>query len=63
MDELLSQINEPENYYFGLGERSQLEVWSVLLFVRRSKMTLQQEALQDRSHPVSYTHLTLPTKA
>ena len=50
MDERLSHINEPENYYFGLGERSQLEVWSVLLFVRRSKMTLQQEALQDRSH-------------
>ena len=43
-------INEPENYFTGLGNSQLPSPTSVLLFLRTSKNKLQQHALQNRSH-------------
>ncbi len=47
----LDWIEEPADYFRGLGRWPTLPTpTDILLFVRRSKKTLQQEALQNRSH-------------
>jgi len=43
-------IDEPENYFTGLGNSQLPSPTSVLLFLRTSKKKLQQHALQNRSH-------------
>ena len=43
-------IDEPENYFTGLGTSQLPSPTSVLLFLRTSKNKLQQHALQNRSH-------------
>ena len=43
-------IDEPENYFTGLGTSQLPTPTSVLLFLRTSKNKLQQHALQNRSH-------------
>lgn len=43
-------IDEPENYFTGLGKNQLPIPTSVLLFLRTSKNKLQQHALQNRSH-------------
>ena len=43
-------IDEPENYFTGLGNSQLPTPSSVLLFLRTSKNKLQQHALQNRSH-------------
>jgi AraC-like DNA-binding protein len=48
-DELLA-IEEPENYYVGVGESQLPTPTEVLFYLRKSQDTLQQEALQNRSH-------------
>ena len=46
----LLQIEEPQDYFTGLGNRPLPAPSRILLFVRRTKEKLQQEALQNRSH-------------
>lgn len=41
---------EPENYYLGVGSEDLLSPRNVILFTRKTKNSLQQEALQNRSH-------------
>ena len=43
-------IDEPENYFTGVGNSQLPSPTSVLLFLRTSKNKLQQHALQNRSH-------------
>ncbi len=43
-------IDEPKNYFTGLGKNQLPIPTSVLLFLRTSKNKLQQHALQNRSH-------------
>ena len=50
MHEFLLKINEPENYYDGKGDTTLPSPKEVLLFLRQQKLTLQQHALQNRSH-------------
>ncbi len=50
MNEDLLDIKEPENYFLGLGKNQLPTPTDVLLYLRRSKDMLQQEALQNRSH-------------
>ncbi|VGO15536.1 Arabinose operon regulatory protein [Pontiella desulfatans] len=44
------QLEEPQDYFSGLGATTLPTPRNVLMFVRRTKNTLQQEALQNRSH-------------
>lgn len=50
MKETLLQIDEPADYFSGIGNSSLPAPKNILLFVRRSKNALQQEAVQNRSH-------------
>jgi len=50
VNEELLAIEEPEDYYSGMGKNQLPTPTDVLLFLRRSKSMLQQEALQNRSH-------------
>lgn len=50
MNEALLQLDEPEDYFTGIG-KDQLPIpTDILLFLRTEKKKLQQEALQNRSH-------------
>lgn len=50
MNEALLQINEPEDYFTGIGKNRLPIPTDILLFLRTEKKKLQQEALQNRSH-------------
>lgn len=50
MNNDLLQIPEPEDYFKGLGTQRLPTPTQVLFFLRTSKETLQQKALQNRSH-------------
>ena len=50
MNEALLQIREPEDYFSGIGNDALPVPRNILLYVRREKKMLQQEALQNRSH-------------
>lgn len=50
MHEDLIDIEEPENYFVGIGKHQLPTPTDVLLYLRKSKEMLQQEALQNRSH-------------
>lgn len=50
MKEELLQIPDPENYYEGVGSRPLPTPSQILFFLRRNKESLQQKALQNRSH-------------
>lgn len=50
MKESLLQIKEPDDYFSGIGENQLPTPTDILVFVRRTRNTLQQEALQNRSH-------------
>jgi AraC-like DNA-binding protein len=48
---LMMEIPEPEDYFHGIGARADLPTpRNVLLFVRKSREALQQNALSNRSH-------------
>lgn len=46
----LSQLVEPRDYFTGVGHDALPLPTNILLFLRRSRDTLQQNALQNRSH-------------
>ena len=50
MNEDLLNIGEPQDYFTGIGQNALPTPTDVLLFLRKRKNTLQQEALQNRSH-------------
>ncbi|QHI69109.1 helix-turn-helix transcriptional regulator [Tichowtungia aerotolerans] len=50
MDSYLRQLQEPEDYFRGLGESTLPNPRNILLFLRPDKKRLQQEAPQNRSH-------------
>jgi AraC-like DNA-binding protein len=50
MHEALLNIEEPKDYFTGIGKNQLPTPTDVLIFIRKSKHTLQQEALQNRSH-------------
>lgn len=50
MNETLLQIDEPKDYFTGIGKNKLPTPLDVLLYVRTNKKTLQQEALQNHSH-------------
>jgi len=50
MNEALLQIEEPQDYFTGIGKSHLPTPTDVLLFLRTTKNKLQQEALQNRSH-------------
>lgn len=50
MNEQMLNIEEPADYFSGVGEHDLPTPINILLFVRRTRETLQQEALQNRSH-------------
>lgn len=43
-------LEEPQDYYLGVGSEALVSPTNVILFSRGSRTTLQQEALQNRSH-------------
>jgi AraC-like DNA-binding protein len=50
MDKSLLQIAEPTDYFSGIGTLQLPVPTHILLFLRKTKTRLQQEALQNRSH-------------
>ncbi len=50
MDHSLLQLEEPQDYFKGVGQSQLPTPTDILLFARSTKDTLQQEALQNRSH-------------
>lgn len=62
MNRELFQIEEPQDYFSGVGQNPLPTPENVLLFVRRSKDALQQEALQNRSHHRCVLALNLETE-
>jgi len=50
MNQDLLQIDDPADYFTGIGKNQLPIPTDVLVFVRTAKNTLQQEALQNRSH-------------
>jgi AraC family transcriptional regulator len=50
MNEALHQIEEPKDYFTGIGKSQLPTPTDILLFLRTKKNKLQQEALQNRSH-------------
>ncbi|MDF7823495.1 helix-turn-helix transcriptional regulator [Pontiellaceae bacterium B12227] len=61
MKEALLQIEEPADYFVGIGKSRLPTPTDILLFIRRSKDMLQQEALQNRSHHRFVLALNLET--
>ena len=61
MNESLLSIEDPVNYFLGVGENKLPTPTNILMFVRRSKQMLQQEALQNRSHHRHVLILNLET--
>ena len=61
MDTRLLTIEEPSDYYSGKGRIMLPTPANVLLFIRNTKDTLQQEALQNRSHHRFVLTLNLET--
>lgn len=57
----LMQIEEPKDYFTGTGSHLLPTPTNILLFVRRTKVALQQEALQNRSHHRFVLALNLET--
>jgi hypothetical protein len=50
MNSALLNIADPQDFFSGRGTLSLPAPINLLLFVRRTKKLLQQEALQNRSH-------------
>ncbi len=50
MDKALLQIEDPNDYFTGIGNLNLTTPTQVLLFLRKTKMRLQQNAHQNRSH-------------
>lgn len=50
LNEHLAHLVDPEDYFTGKGRYPLPTPTNILLFARRSKRNLQQEALQNRSH-------------
>lgn len=50
MDKHLLQIGDPPDYFSGIGQTPLPIPLNVLLFLRKTKNMLQQQALQNRSH-------------
>lgn len=50
MHESLLQIEDPQDYFSGIGETQLATPQSIIIFLRRTKQALQQEALKNRSH-------------
>lgn len=50
MNESLLKLEEPTDYFSGIGQNRLPTPTHVLLFLRETKTMLQQEALQNRSH-------------
>lgn len=50
MTHSLLNLAEPEDYFSGLGKENLPTPISILLFTRKTKQTLQQEKIQNRSH-------------
>ncbi len=50
MNEELLAVEEPENYYVGIGKNQLPIPTDILFYFRKLKDTLQQEAIQNRSH-------------
>ena len=50
MKESLINLIEPQDYFSGVGKSQLPTPTHVLLFLRKTKTMLQQEALQNRSH-------------
>lgn len=57
----LKRVETPENYFAGIGTHQLPTPTNVLLFVRRTKEQLQQEAVQNRSHHRFVLALNLET--
>ena len=62
MKKELLQLEEPQDYFKGIGTRKIPTPTDLLLFLRTSKEKLQQEALQNRSHHRFVLILNLETK-
>jgi len=62
MDQKLLQLEEPQNYFKGIGAGKIPTPTDLLLFLRTSREKLQQEALQNRSHHRFVLILNLKTK-
>jgi len=50
MDQNLLEIDEPTDYFRGIGKGNLPTPTQILLYVRRTPKALQQQALQNRSH-------------
>lgn len=61
MKDALLQIEEPNDYFAGVGKNQLPTPTSVLIFLRKNKDMLQQEALQNRSHHRFVLALNLET--
>ncbi len=62
MNEALLKIEEPQDYFTGIGKHALPTPTDILLFARESRNTLQQEALQNRSHHRFVLACNLKTK-
>ncbi len=58
----LEAIEEPKDYYKGIGQTELPTPVNILVFLRRSRKMLQQEALQNRSHHRFVLLFNLETK-
>ena len=61
MNKALLHIDEPSDYFTGVGKSQLPTPTDILIFVRQSKEMLQQEALQNRSHHRFVLALNLET--
>lgn len=59
--DMLLQVEEPQDYFHGIGRHTLPTPMNILLFVRWNKSALQQEALQNRSHHRFVLALNLET--
>ncbi|MEE9368899.1 MAG: helix-turn-helix transcriptional regulator [Pontiella sp.] len=62
MNEKLLEIDEPRDYFSGIGQNELPTPTNILLFVRNTKKNLQQEALQNRSHHRFVLAMNIQTK-